>query len=236
MRTARAVIAGASVTLAAWVFAAGCKSNTASGPGLGDDSLGNNAGTSSGGGTTSGSSGGSTAGGSPSAPSADYSDGGISCGPQGACAPSEQCCYAPAPAAEAGPPGLGGFGGFGGGPTTSCTPAGSCAGSSLSCSSPSHCAGGQVCCFAYTQSEAGAGPGGFAGFAAPMMGFSAECADNCPTGDMVHYALCASSTDCPSGQSCIRGTYTTYCANMGPTNPQGGGPTNPQGGGDGGSD
>ena len=78
-----------------------------------------------------------------------------------------------------------------------------------------------------------------------MMSFSAECADNCPTGDMVHYQLCASSTDCPSGQSCIMGTYTTYCANMGggplpggrrPTGGPTGGPTNPQNGDDGGSD
>ena len=131
MRTARAAIAGASVTLAAWVFAAGCSSKTTPGTELGD--VGNNASSGSGGGATSGSSGGSTAGGSPSAPSADYSDGGISCGPQGACAPSEQCCYA-APAAPAAPqaregglPGLGGgFGAMGGGSTTTCTPAGSC--------------------------------------------------------------------------------------------------------------
>src|SRR5579859_1202171 len=219
MRMARAAIAGASVTLAAWTLAAGCKSSTS--PGVGDNgSFGNSTGSSGGGGATSGSSGGSTSGAAPSAPSADYTDGGISCGFNAGCAPSEQCCYAPpsAPSAEAGPPGLGGFGGFA--PMPMCTSAGSCSGSSLSCSSSQHCSSGQVCCFVYQASEAGAAPGGpagglggFGGFGAPaMMTFSAQCADTCPAGDMVHYQLCASSSECPSGQSCVPGTYTTYCA------------------------
>ena len=137
---------------------------------------------------------------------------------------------------DAGPPGPGGFGAFTGAATAlSCTAAGSCSGSSLSCSGSAHCASGQVCCFAFQQGEGGAGVGGFG---APMA-FSAQCADSCPSNDMIHYQLCASAADCPSGQSCVPGTYTTYCAAMGGGFPGGGtpgGPTNPQTGDDGGSD
>lgn len=70
-----------------------------------------------------------------------------------------------------------------------------------------HCSGGQVCCFAFATSDAGAGGGLFG-----ATGFSAQCASSCPTGDMVHYRLCASTSECPSGESCIMGQYTTYCA------------------------
>ncbi len=76
---------------------------------------------------------------------------------------------------------------------------------------------------------AGASPGGPA---TAFGAFSAQCADDCPGGDMVHYQLCASSSDCPSGQQCVPGTYTTYCADTGGP----GGPTGPQSGDDGGSD
>jgi hypothetical protein len=256
MRTLRASIAVARATLtvlAAWSVVAGCKGNTTASSGNtfgddGDQGTGSSGGSGSSGGTGASSGGGGSASTqSPTMPSADYADGGISCGPQAGCAPSEQCCYAAPAAPEAGAFGPGGFGGgLGGGfgaPSLTCTSAGSCSGSSLSCSSSQHCSGGQVCCFMYQQSEAGAAPGGpggggFAGFGAPMT-FTAACADECPAGDMVHYQLCASSGDCPSGQTCVPGTYTTYCAAMGappggPTNPTG--PTNPQDFDDGGSD
>jgi hypothetical protein len=139
----------------------------------------------------------------------------------------------------AGEAGLGGFGGFGGGfgaAATTCTPVGSCVGSSLGCSTSQQCSSGQVCCFEYQTSEAGAaggGVGGFAGFGAPMT-FTAECADECPSGDMVHYQLCASSSECPSGQQCVPGTYTTYCDDTG--GGPGTTPTGGQGDDDGGSD
>ena len=252
MRTLRASIAVARTTgtvlLAAWSVVAGCKGNATSSSGntFGDDGD-QGTGSSSGGSGSSGGAGASSGGGSastqsPTMPSADYADGGISCGPQAGCAPSEQCCYGAPATSEAGAFGPGGFGGGFGAPSLSCTSAGSCSGSSLSCSSSQHCSGGQVCCFVYQASEAGAGAGGpgggFAGFGAPMT-FTAACADECPGGDMVHYQLCASSDDCPNGQACIPGTYTTYCADMGappggPTNPTG--PTNPQDFEDGGSD
>lgn len=218
----------------------GCKSDAAPNEEfIGDDGEGGATGSS--GGTAAGSSSGSTSG-AASAPSADYADGGISCGLGLGCAPSEECCYAGAPAGDGGVPGmLGGFAAFGGGPggaATSCTPAGSCTGSSLACSSTQHCSGGQVCCFAYQQAEAGAAAGPFAGFGAPMA-FSATCADDCPGNDMVHYQLCGSSSDCPSGQQCIPGTYTTYCSGMGGA-PTGGPPMGDQpdaeGDDDGGSD
>jgi hypothetical protein len=71
-----------------------------------------------------------------------------------------------------------------------------------------------VCCFAFAATDAGpAVGGGLPGFA-PAQAFSAQCADQCPAGDMVHYQLCATAADCPSGQSCVPGTYTTYCAAM----------------------
>jgi hypothetical protein len=247
MRTTKVTIAAASITLAVWVSAAGCGNKTtpnAGGDSFGADnsSSGGTGSTGSSGGATSGSSGGSSSGASSTAPSADSADGGISCGPGAGCPQSEQCCYAaPTVPAEAGPPGPGGFGAFtGGAPALSCTTAGSCSGSSLSCSSTQHCSSGQVCCFVYQQTEAGAGPGGFG---APMA-FTAQCADDCPGGDMVHYQLCASSSECPNGQSCIPGTYTTYCADMGGGPPGGGvpgggtpgGPTTPPMDDDGGSD
>src|ERR1700722_10194283 len=109
-------IAGAMTTLGAWVCIAGCKTTTTPNAGFGDDdSVGNDA--SGGSGSGSGSSGGSS-GGSPSAPSAEYADGGIACGIQAGCAPSEACCYV-TPAADASAPRAPvGFGGVGAGPGT----------------------------------------------------------------------------------------------------------------------
>ena len=194
MRTLSASIAGATLTvLAACSLVAGCKGSATSSSNttFGDDDdqgVGSSGGSGSGGGAGSSSGGGSASSEPPTMPSADYADGGIACGPQAGCATSQQCCYGGAPAVEAGAFGPGGFGGVGA-PTMTCTSAGSCTGSSLSCSSSQHCSGGQVCCFAYQESEAGAsgGPGGaFGGFGAPMT-FGAECAGDCPTGDMVHY-------------------------------------------------
>jgi len=139
------------------------------------------------------SSSGTTGGGSSSGGTAPTAtDSGIPCGMQGACTPPQECCFASQFA-----------------PT--CAAPGSCSASSLACSSTQHCSGGQVCCFAFNASDGGmAGAGGFA--APGAAGFNAQCASQCPTGDMVHYQLCASASDCPGGQSCIRGTYTTYCA------------------------
>jgi hypothetical protein len=237
MKTAKAW-PGARVIMAACFISAcvdGCKSDASPNEQfVGDDGEGGGTG-SSGGTAASSSSGGS--GGAASAPSADYADGGIACGPGLGCAPSEECCYAAAPAGDGGVPGmLGGFAPFGGGAgaaATSCTPAGSCTGSSLACSGTQQCSGGQVCCFAYQEAEASAAAGPFGGFGAPMA-FAATCADDCPGNDMIHYQLCASSSDCPSGQQCVPGTYTTYCAGMGGA--PAGGPPDAEIDDDGGSD
>ena len=126
MRTAKAAIAGANLMLAAWLCAAGCSNKTTPNPGgFGEDtsSSGGGAGTGSSGGATSGTSGG---GASASSPSADYADGGITCGAGAGCPQSEQCCYAaPVVSADAGAPGPGGFGGVAGAaPALSCTAAG----------------------------------------------------------------------------------------------------------------
>jgi len=247
MKTVKARVASACVALAALgvsACVAACKGSTNPGGSEGfggDDAAGVATGGSSGGAAGSGSSGGSTSTAAPSAPSAEYADGGIACGAQGGCATSEECCYAASTASTASDagPGAGGIGAFGGGPVAAaptCTSAGSCTGSSLACSSTQHCSAGQVCCFVYQTSEAGAATGGATGafgvIAAPMT-FSAQCADDCPGGDMIHYQLCASSSDCPSGEQCVLGTYTNYCYDTG-AGPGGG--TGPQGGDDGGSD
>jgi hypothetical protein len=188
---ARVLIAGCAIA-----SVGACKGKAATGFGADDDA------------------GGASDDASPS--SGSSSDGGaagnVACGTQGACSSSEDCCYAAAGDAAAG----GGLGGFAAAqpPAPTCVPKGSCGGSSLSCSSTAQCGGGQVCCFAYQTQTSGAGEGGlaaFGGFAA-MMPFSAQCASDCPSGDMVHYQLCASASECPSGMSCVQGTYTTYCA------------------------
>jgi hypothetical protein len=145
------------------------------------------------------------------APSPANADAGIACGAQGGCAEPQVCCYGAA-AGPLAPP-----------PAPSCTPQGSCAGSSLACSGTAHCSGSQVCCFAFDMADAGQQGDGGRGFPTiGAQGFNAECADQCPTGDMVHYQLCSSASDCPTGQSCVRGMYTTYCAAMG-AGPGGGG-------------
>jgi hypothetical protein len=51
--------------------------------------------------------------------------------------------------------------------------------------------------------------------------FSAQCATTCATGDMVHYRLCGTSSDCASGEICNNmAPYSPYCAALG--NPDGG--------------
>jgi hypothetical protein len=147
-------------------------------------------------GTSGGGSSGSTNGGSPST---TYADSGIACGMAGGCAPSQTCCYPAATMPAMGPP----MGGPPAGP--SCVAQGSCQGSSLSCSSTQHCSSGSVCCFAYGGSDGGAGPGGFGGAG----GFSAQCASQCPMGQ---YQLCADSSECTSGGTCMQGPYAKYCA------------------------
>ena len=189
MRTAKAAFAGASLSLVAWVCAAGCSNKTTPNPGVdgfgqGTSSSGGGTGTGSGGGATSGSSGGSSSGASASSPSADYADGGISCGAQAGCPQSEQCCYGapvsrrggrtrvPADSAR-----------IRGAAALTCTSAGSCR-ALRSLARVRHIVlWRQVCCFAYQASEAGAGAGGpgagFGGFGAPMA-FTSACADECP--------------------------------------------------------
>jgi hypothetical protein len=213
-RAFRMVCVSSGISLACVTACNGQTStSTSDNTGFGNDDGG---GGSSGGSSGGVSSNGGNGGGSSSGSAPGYVDGGISCGVQGGCATSESCCYSTAT----------GAGGFPAGPT--CAASGSCSGSSLDCSSTTHCSGSQVCCFAFApmdagagqgagQSEAGGGVGGFGGFGgfgapAPAQGFSAQCADQCPSGDMVHYQLCATSSECPSGQNCVPGQYTTYCA------------------------
>jgi hypothetical protein len=231
MRMTRAAIAGASVILAPWMYAAGCKGNSASGLELHDDgAAGDGAGSSSGAGSSGVQTSGSGGGTGFSAPSPGES--GLSCGPQGGCKVYQECCYLKP--GQANPP-VGNrdlWALVDGG--TLCTPPGSCPEwSSLSCSNPSNCGGpGRVCCLVFQRSEAGAGPDGSGDIFAPMMSFSAECTENCPTGDMLHYQLCAaSSSDCPKGQSCIPGTYAAYCGTMDGGPPDGASPQTGEGGG-----
>ena len=53
------------------------------------------------------------------------------------------------------------------------------------------------------------------------MSFTAQCQASCGTGS---YQLCVSDSECPSGNTCTMGQYTTYCNAMGM-----GGPANPFG-------
>jgi hypothetical protein len=88
----------------------------------------------------------------------------------------------------------------------SCVAQGSCQGSSLDCTSTQHCSGG-VCCFAYAMAEGGAGGPGFGG----GMSFTAQCQSQCPMGQ---YQLCADSSECTGGGSCMQGPYAKYCFNF----------------------
>jgi hypothetical protein len=119
-------------------------------------------------------------------------DGGIHCagmGMMGECASPQLCCWGDQ--SQTLPP------------LPGCTTATSCSGSSIACSATNHCATGQVCCFVFT---------GDAGAAATTGPFTAQCADQCPTGDMVHYQLCASDSDCPAGNTCsMMAPYSPYC-------------------------
>jgi hypothetical protein len=208
-------------------FAGACSNGQTTGAasddaGYGGASSGNTSSGTGSGTTSNGGGGGNVGGGSSSsgnAPSSAYADGGIACGFAGGCAPDQACCYGGMTGGGNG----GGMGfGFPGGP--GCTAQGSCSGSEFDCTSTMHCTGSQVCCFAFASNDAGTGGGGgaFPGFGAAQ-GFSAHCADSCPTGDMVHYQLCASASECPSGQSCIPGMYTTYCATARAPGADGGG-------------
>jgi len=121
-------------------------------------------------------------GGAPVATTPAPVDGGIPCGLVGGCAPPEECCLADPTA-----------------PT--CVSQGACGGSSLACSSSKQCASPQICCFAY-------GPAGDASAAARP--FSAQCADVCPSGDSLHYQLCAATSECVGG-TCVVGPVAAYC-------------------------
>ena len=148
-----------------------------------------------------------------------------------ACSASQVCCY-----------------GTGGMP--SCTASGSCTGSFLACTGQADCSG-QTCCFTYGPAgggtPAGGGAsgggrarrsrqpirwrwqplrrwcdgGGFPGAPGGTMSFTAQCQASCGTGS---YQLCVSDSECPSGDTCTMGQYTTYCNAMGM-----GGPANPFG-------
>jgi hypothetical protein len=100
-------------------------------------------------------------------------------------------------------------------PLAGCTSASMCTGSVIACSNTGQCGAGQVCCFAY----------GDAGMAGP---WAAQCAAQCPTGDMVHYRLCASDSECASGETCtMMAPYSPYCMApfmMGDGGPRDGGP------------
>jgi hypothetical protein len=164
---------------------------------------------SSNGGTTAGN---DAAAGNPDASGAAVSDsgngtaptpmeGGITCGLQGACAPSEECCR-------------GASTNFLTPPSMTCVAKGSCQGASLDCSSSAHCGASEVCCFAYATPDGGAEAGAGGAFGAGLnASYSATCQSSCPVGDGAHYQLCASSADCPSGQQCVTtAPVAPYCA------------------------
>ncbi len=123
-------------------------------------------------------------------------DGGVYCpaalGAMTACAAPQVCCWADQSQM---PP-----------PVQGCTSTSACTGSLIGCSATAQCAAGQVCCFAYT-SDAGVGPTGVG------TSFAAQCAADCPTGDMIHYQLCGSSADCAAGDICnTMAPYAPYCS------------------------
>jgi hypothetical protein len=127
-------------------------------------------------------------------------EGGIACGLQGACAPSEECCRGTSASLLA-PPSM------------TCVARGSCAGSSLDCSSSAHCGASEVCCFSYATADGGAEAGAGGAFGALGQAYSSSCQSSCPGGDGVHYQLCATSADCPSGQQCMTAApVAPYCA------------------------
>jgi Cys-rich repeat protein len=217
--------------LVAWMYAAGCEGNSASDRGE-DGDAGNRAGTGdgaetgsgSGSTTTSGSGGGSSPYKDFSVPSMDAT--GIPCGPQGGCQVYQACCFAPP-----GEPIPSAFSSYfaladGGAICLANCPWGW---PELTCSRSSDCetSPGAVCCAYWSQqsevdsgSSGGSGSssssssGSSSGSAMPNGTFSAGCYDNCPTGDMVHHLLCRTSSDCPSGQSCIPGPNASYCATV----------------------
>jgi hypothetical protein len=84
-----------------------------------------------------------------------------------------------------------------------CTTMGACQGSFLSCTSTANCSGSQVCCFTFAD-DAGASTG--------MGPFTTECADSCSAPS---YKLCASDSECSNGDTCVTGSYTTYCGTGG---------------------
>jgi hypothetical protein len=132
-------------------------------------------------------------------------DGGLFCLGQfmspAACAAPQVCCWGDQSQT---PP-----------PLAGCTSASSCTGSVIACSATAQCSAGQVCCFVFT-SDAGAGAGG------TMGPFAAQCATSCPTGDMIHYRLCGTSSDCAAGEICNNmAPYAPYCFAQ-PGSPDGG--------------
>jgi hypothetical protein len=190
-------------------FALACSSSNTSSA---TDGGGNDTGSSTSSGGGSGSSGGGSSGGggfdaalpmgmqigTPPTPM----DGGVYCpisgamGPIGmatpaACASPDICCWGDQ---SQFPP-----------PLAGCTTASACTGSSIACSNTAQCGAGQVCCFVFAADAGGGGAG--------MGPFTAQCAAACPEGDMVHYQLCGSDSDCASGETCMTmAPYSPYCA------------------------
>ena len=94
-------------------------------------------------------------------------------------------------------------------PLAGCTASSACTGSAISCSGPAGCSAGQVCCFGFA-TDAGVSAAGVG------TSFTTQCATDCPTGDMVHYQLCGSSSDCPAGEVCNNmAPYAPYCFSAG---------------------
>ncbi len=197
------VIFLASIGVAA-AAACGSSSNTGTPDGGQDDASSSSSG--SGGGSGSSSSGGVSE--APEAASVPMAmqigtaptpmDGGVYCpgsfGSMAACAAPEVCCWGDQSQVPA--------------PLAGCTSASACSGSSIACSGTDQCSAGQVCCFAY-DSDAGA-------VAAMTSPFVAQCATSCPTGDMIHYQLCGSSSDCAAGEICNNmAPYAPYCVSSG---------------------
>jgi len=126
-------------------------------------------------------------------------DGGVYCpgnfGLMAACAAPAVCCWGDQSLSPA--------------PLAGCTASTACAGSSITCSGNAQCAAGQVCCFAFA-ADGGVGASGVG------TSFTSQCTTDCPTGDMIHYQLCGSSSECGVGEICDNmAPYSPYCTSVG---------------------
>jgi hypothetical protein len=183
---------------------AACSSSSSSGtPDGGQDaaSSGESGGSSSGSGSSGGSSESGIVMGMQIGTSPTPMDGGVYCpaafGSMAACAAPDICCWGDQSQVPA--------------PMAGCTSSTACTGSFIACSGTARCSAGQVCCFAFAAD---------AGMSAQGVGnaFTTQCVSDCPTGDMVHYRLCGSSSDCAAGEICNNmAPYSPYCFATGGT-------------------